>query len=147
MNQIKKIINNLTVESYFILKNCSSFNLEHFIIPMLYILNFFEINIYINSLILVCTIIYKLYIDLYVTDRFISTLVLVFSLFFNLFNWAFLFFLLLLISDTIWYKNIIHKRRINIDHLNVEKILLYNNDDDDDDNNGGVFLLDDDNDF
>lgn len=90
-------------------------NKGYWSLPLVYIINFFNIDFRLNCILLLAAIVHKLYIDTYITDRFLSTLILFSTILTKFLDDYIIYSILLMaiIEDTIFYLRLLKERNIN----------------------------------
>ncbi|WBR61465.1 hypothetical protein [Drosophila suzukii associated hytrosavirus 1] len=117
MDGIKKYARGLMVDLLFIHHRHADF-IRHSLISLVYLVNFVDINLYVNIFIILCAIIHKFYMDNYVINRFISLTILFSSTAFKLFGTHTIISILIFqaIREKAFYDSICKKKEMKIEH-------------------------------
>lgn len=107
-------IRNLLIDLYFLWKDFRVDHGRHWIISVVYLVNFFDVNVYVNVGLLMCAIVHKLFVDTYITDRFISLTILFSTIVMRLIDIysILLVLLLVIIHDTFMYSGLERRRQL-----------------------------------
>lgn len=171
MEHVKRYLIDQYIKAYFAFyrtkKQIGYQHLGQWLLSLIYLVNFFDINIYINIILILCAIVHKLYIDTYITDRLISISILFSTMFLKLFpiNLLITISLTIIVYDTFRYSKILYcrQKKLQENYHNIECLFMrehkkyldnstdkYTNivdlnddDDDDDDENFNIPRLDD----
>lgn len=121
MNQLKKLILKRTICLYFSEIWCLEFH--QLFLPLTYLIVLFESDIYVNMVLLICVILHKFMIDTYITDRFLSVLLVFITIITNIFSLKFIYsiFFFIIVKNTIDYKRIKEKRDAESNYYNIIK--------------------------
>lgn len=133
--------------------------LGQWLLSLIYLVNFFDINIYINIILILCAIVHKLYIDTYITDRLLSISILFSTIFLKIFPVDLLITIsfIIIVYDTFRYSKVLYYRqkKVQENYHNIECLFMREhkkyldnstdkytnivdlNDDDNDDNGNG----------
>lgn len=103
-----------------------SVDIGSWMISLVYLVNFFDVHIYVNSALLVCAVIHKLLTDTYITDRFISMTILFSTILLRLIDLQVIFCILLLIIvyDTVVYCRQRRGLTTRSQYYEIEKMFL-----------------------
>lgn len=106
-------IRNLLIDLYFLWKDFRV-DRRHWLISVVYLVNFFDVNVYVNVGLLMCAVVHKLFADTYITDRFISLTILFSTIVMRLLDiYSILFVLLMvIIHDTFLYSERERRRKL-----------------------------------
>lgn len=123
---VKRLCHKWAVDLLFFKWN--KIKIQKWLIAFFYLINFFDINIYVNITVLIYAILHKLYTDTYITDRYISIIILVITILFRLFSLFAVYHVLLLfiIHDTMWYTEIEQSRKRIDDYQLLENTFRQN---------------------
>ena len=142
MNQLKKLILKRTICLYFSEIWCLEFH--QLFLPLTYLIVLFESDIYVNMVLLICVILHKFMIDTYITDRFLSVLLVFITIITNIFSLKFIYsiFFFIIVKNTIDYKRIKEKRDAESNYYNIIKEFM--NTSPEQENTENFYSLDDD---
>ena len=174
MEHVKRCLIDQYIKAYLAFyrtkKQVGYHHLGQWLLSLIYLVNFFDINIYINIILILCAIVHKLYIDTYITDRLISMSLIFSTIFLKLFpiNLLIAISFTIIVYDTFRYSKILYYRqkKLQENYHNIECLFMRehkkyldnstdkytnivdlndddNDDDDDDDENSNIFRLDD----
>lgn len=148
MNRLKKSIRSAIIG--LLLSDVWSIELRQWVLPLIYFVHLLQANMYINVILLLCAILHKFYIDTYITDRYLSILLIFITIITNVMSLKSIYsiFWVVIIKDTMFYKKIQERRKregefYNAMHSFIKEYTLYEDGDqvcnlecgDDDDDN------------
>lgn len=123
MNYIKHLIFNSLARIFLFRMHLKKKDklVRHWIVPVIFLINFLKTNAYISTVIQLTTLGYKLYADKYLTDRYVSVIVFLITVLLQLSQQQYLIGLLqcLIIYDTVAYEIVEKRRDLNDEYFYV----------------------------